>query len=112
MKTTKFLKTAEVEKTWIVVDAEDAVVGRGRLELEVVETSAQTGSGSLPDQAIPSWALAIEHSELNPRKLSEALRSANPPVFTRVHGERVLVDFRTLLDGDEKDLARILKRLV
>jgi len=33
-------------------------------------------------------------------------------VFTRVHGERVLVDFRTLLDGDEKDLARILKRLV
>lgn len=28
MKTTKFLKTAEVEKTWIVVDAEDAVVGR------------------------------------------------------------------------------------
>lgn len=28
MKTTKFLKTEEVEKTWIVVDAEDAVVGR------------------------------------------------------------------------------------
>ena len=83
----------------------------GRLALEVVETSAQTGSGSLPDQAIPSWALAVEHSELNPRKLSEALRSANPPVFTRVHGDRVLVDFRTLLDGDEEDLGRILKRL-
>ena len=83
-----------------------------RLTLEVVETSAQTGSGSLPDQAIPSWAVAIEHSELNPRKLSEALRSASPPVFTRVHGERVLVDFRTLLDGDEEDLAKILKRLV
>jgi large subunit ribosomal protein L13 len=28
MKQTKFLKTAEVEKNWIVVDAEDAVVGR------------------------------------------------------------------------------------
>lgn len=28
MKTTKFLKTAEVDKTWIVVDAQDAVVGR------------------------------------------------------------------------------------
>ena len=28
MKTTKFLKTAEVEKKWILVDAEDAVVGR------------------------------------------------------------------------------------
>ena len=28
MKTTKFLKTAEVEKKWIIVDAEDAVVGR------------------------------------------------------------------------------------
>ena len=28
MKQTKFLKTAEVEKKWILVDAEDAVVGR------------------------------------------------------------------------------------
>jgi len=28
MKTTKFLKTAEVEKKWILIDAENAVVGR------------------------------------------------------------------------------------
>ena len=28
MKTTKFLKTADVDKKWIVVDAENAVVGR------------------------------------------------------------------------------------
>ena len=28
MKTTKFLKTAEVEKKWIVIDAENVVVGR------------------------------------------------------------------------------------
>ena len=28
MKTTKFLKTAEVEKKWILIDAEDIVVGR------------------------------------------------------------------------------------
>ncbi len=28
MKTTKFLKTAEVEKKWILVDAENAVTGR------------------------------------------------------------------------------------
>ena len=28
MKATKFLKTAEVDKKWILIDAEDAVVGR------------------------------------------------------------------------------------
>ena len=28
MKTTKFLKTAEIEKKWILIDAEDVVVGR------------------------------------------------------------------------------------
>ncbi|MEP3653363.1 MAG: 50S ribosomal protein L13 [Litorimonas sp.] len=28
MKTTKFLKTADIEKKWILIDAEDAVVGR------------------------------------------------------------------------------------
>lgn len=28
MKATKFLKTAEVEKKWIIIDAEDVIVGR------------------------------------------------------------------------------------
>jgi len=28
MKTTKFLKTADVEKKWILIDAEDVIVGR------------------------------------------------------------------------------------
>ncbi len=28
MRTTKFLKTAEVEKKWILIDAEDVIVGR------------------------------------------------------------------------------------
>ena len=28
MRTTKFVKTAEVEKKWILIDAEDVVVGR------------------------------------------------------------------------------------
>jgi large subunit ribosomal protein L13 len=28
MKTTKFLKTADIEKKWILIDAEDVVVGR------------------------------------------------------------------------------------
>ncbi len=82
-----------------------------KLGAECVESTSQTGSGSLPDQGVPSWALALEVPNTSTKQLADKLRSATPPVFTRVHGERVLIDFRTVLDGEEEELLRILSAL-
>jgi L-seryl-tRNA(Ser) seleniumtransferase len=83
----------------------------GALRWECVETTSQTGSGSLPDQGVPSWALALEHAKLGTKGLAGRLREGSPPIFTRVHGERVLIDFRTVLDGDDDDLLAALRSL-
>ena len=72
------------------------------LEAALVATKAQTGSGSLPAQDLPSWAVALEKRGLGADALAAALRSAPAPIFTRVNGGKVLVDFRTLLPGEEK----------
>ena len=44
--------------------------------------------------------------EVSPDDLALALRRGEPPIFTRIQNDRVLIDPRTLLDGEEELLIR------
>ena len=77
--------------------------------VEVVETKGQVGSGSMPTEVIPSAAVGIAHP--HPNRLSEALRASRPPVFGRVHHDRVLLDLRTVHPSDDEILTTILSGL-
>jgi len=70
--------------------------------LEVTESRAPVGGGSLPGFELPSWAVALRAD--GPAGGAEAfaarLRSATVPVVARVAADVVLLDARTLLDGD------------
>jgi L-seryl-tRNA(Ser) seleniumtransferase len=59
------------------------------------------GSGSLPTQNLQTRLVAIHSESLESAELSLQLRQNAPPVFARVHQGQVLLDPRTLLDGDE-----------
>jgi len=72
----------------------------------VVEGSSQMGSGSLPGQDLPTRLVAIESEKVPPGELALRLRRHEPPVFARVHKNQVLLDPRTLLDGEEEVLVR------
>jgi len=74
------------------------------VEGKLVRTDAQAGSGSLPSQDLPSWAVAVSLKGRTPIETASFLRAAETPVFSRVHGGDVLLDFRTLLPGEEKPL--------
>lgn len=71
--------------------------------LEVTESRAPVGGGSLPGFELPSWAVAIraEKSAGSAEAFAARLRSAAVPVVARVAADAVLLDVRTLLDGDE-----------
>ena len=79
---------------------------------ELVESTAQAGSGALPAQEIPSWALALTSPRLRPEALARELRVGVPVVFSRIQNERVRLDFRTVLPGEVEVLAERLIRLV
>ena len=67
--------------------------------LEVVETRAPVGGGSLPGFELPSFAVAI--SGIGPAdRVAAGLRRAALPVVARVEDGRVVLDARTLLNGD------------
>ena len=64
----------------------------------VVATQSTPGGGSLPGSVIPSWAVALDGKAT---QLAAKLRSADPPVVGRIEDDRVLLDVRTLFEGDE-----------
>jgi L-seryl-tRNA(Ser) seleniumtransferase len=78
---------------------------------DVVRSAAAMGSGSLPAQEVPSWALTLERRAGSAEDLARELRLGDPPVFSRVRDGRILIDFRTVRSEDEDALARALTAL-
>jgi L-seryl-tRNA(Ser) seleniumtransferase len=81
------------------------------LRAEVLEDRTQPGSGTAPQVFVPSWSVAVEHRQLSPSRLAEALRLGEPCVFARVQADRLRLDLRTLLPGDEQRLVTAFARL-
>lgn len=71
-------------------------------ELEVTESRAPVGGGSLPGFELPSWAVALRAGKDSDGAdaFAARLRSAIVPILARVAADVVLLDARTLLDGD------------
>jgi L-seryl-tRNA(Ser) seleniumtransferase len=65
------------------------------------------GGGSLPDHALDSWVVRVEPPG-SAQRLAARLRSGMPPVVARVRDDGLILDVRTLLDGEEDALVRAL----
>lgn len=76
----------------------------GGLSVEVAGDASQPGSGAAPDVYLPTFVVRVRAAGCSANALATALRDAAVPVFTRVQDDRVLVDPRTLLPGDDDDL--------
>jgi len=66
---------------------------------EVVRATGKVGGGALPLLELEGPAVALR-AEADPVALAAALRETEPPVVARIHDGRVLLDPRTLGDGD------------
>jgi len=62
---------------------------------------SQMGSGSLPTQNLATTLVAIEPGTIGADALAKRLRLYETPVFTRIQNDKVLLDPRTLQDGDD-----------
>ncbi len=77
--------------------------------LSVEPGLAAPGSGSLPATGLPSWRVAL--STDRPEAVARALREGEPGVFPLVREGAVLLDMRTVLDGEWEELAQALMNL-
>jgi L-seryl-tRNA(Ser) seleniumtransferase len=91
----------------MLLEPADAVRARaerlaGLVDGDVEETVARVGGGALPLAALPSFACAVEE------ELAAPLREGEPPVVGIVRDGRLLLDCRTLTDGEVDEVAQVV----
>lgn len=77
---------------------------------DVMESRSTVGGGSLPEETLPTWVLAL--SVTRPGRFLARLRQGDPPIVARVERDRVLLDPRTVLEEEQPALLRLLARLL
>lgn len=68
--------------------------------VEVRQSKSAIGGGSLPDETLPTYVLAVK-PPVSPEEFVGRLRVANPPVVARIEEGEVLFDPRTVLDEED-----------
>jgi L-seryl-tRNA(Ser) seleniumtransferase len=96
----------ECEKRALTLAA--ALKGVPGLAIEVRDDSSEFGGGSVPTQQIPTKVVALRHATISLEDLAARLRAGTPCVFCRVQRERLLLDVRTLQDGEDAEIAASL----
>ena len=76
----------------------------------VIEAGSAVGGGTFPEIELPSRA--VEVSGPGATELARALRDGDPPVIGRILGDRLALDLRTVLPGQDEDLVRRVREAV
>jgi L-seryl-tRNA(Ser) seleniumtransferase len=86
------------------------VLSRAGIRAEVVDGRSTVGGGSLPGETLPTRLLAL--SLPDPDRAATALRRHDPPVVARIEEGRLVLDPRTVLPEEERDLLRAIQEAV
>jgi len=81
------------------------------LNAAVVSGHPAVGGGSGPNVHPPTSLVALTHDQLTANEIERKLRSASPPIISRIADNRVLLDLRTVDISDEPDLLGALNSL-
>lgn len=79
--------------------------------LSVEAGESAMGGGSLPATPIPTHVLAVSGAGMSSERICAQLRRHEPPIIARIADDRVLIDMRTLLDGEAAVVADALKTI-
>lgn len=100
------MMSMRAEQVRVRAEAWREALGQG----EVVESASTVGGGSLPEESMPTFVLAL--SVKSPDKFLKKMREANPPVIARTENDRVLLDPRTVFEEQDATIISILRSLL
>ena len=81
------------------------------VEVSVQDGGSQVGSGAVPVETIPTKLLSLKAVSRPPDEIARELRFHKPPIFTRIHKEAVLFDFRTIQPDEENLIQEAILRI-
>ena len=77
---------------------------------ELLPGRSMVGGGSLPEESLPTTLIALPG--VASESLGKALRCGSPSIVARAHGEKILLDLRTVLPRQEEALVARLRELL
>lgn len=77
---------------------------------EVIAGQSTIGGGSLPEETLPTYLMALKVAQ--PNRFMARLRAASPPIIARVEENRVVFDPRTVLPEEESTLLAGLRSVL
>ena len=84
-------------------------LGDTNLEIRIEAAESLIGGGSAPGQAIPTAVLSLGDARFSANQLEEHLRTHRPPILARIDNDRLLIDLRTVLEGEEEEIVSALR---
>ena len=76
-----------------------------------VEGTSTLGGGTLPEQYLPTWCVAIQPQSGSIDELSQKLRTGKNAIFGRISQEQLLLDLRTVLPRYDVQLVDAISAL-
>lgn len=61
---------------------------------------SKVGGGTMPNVNLPTYIVEVVHKNMSSHQFATLLREAETPIIVRVSKEAVLLDFRTVTDGE------------
>jgi L-seryl-tRNA(Ser) seleniumtransferase len=78
------------------------------IRLEKVEGESAVGGGSAPTSPLPTFLLSVTSSSLTANEIETVLRRREPAILVRIVADRVVIDLRTVAEGEDVEIERAL----
>lgn len=78
---------------------------------EAVEGQARLGGGSLPNEILPTWCIAMVPKQGSVETLSKQLRVGEPAVMGRIHDGKFLLDLKAVAPAEDLQILSAIQNL-
>ena len=83
----------------------------GKCEIRTDNGYSQLGSGSLPAQYLATKVISLKPIQMSAELLAAKLRDNDPPIFTRIAEDEVLLDLRTIREDETKVVEKAIQEI-
>ena len=81
------------------------------LKFEISDARSAVGGGAAPMVQPETVVLTVEYAGLSAGELAAKLRASTPPVIGRIEDDKVLLDLRTVAEGEVEELFVVLSSI-
>ncbi len=84
---------------------------KSSLRFDIIEVESEVGGGSLPLEKLPSYAVSIDSEVISTEYIEMRLRKNRVPIIVRIIKDKVILDIRTIDDGEVDIIVEAISEL-